>query len=289
MSIDSPANYLLIDGVLRANALTSLYQLDESVEVEPLYLGTRWAALNDLGPILVSIRGSSGFVNETCRSATGQPDASLLYSLAPMSVVAAHLRRFIAPPDVLGGNGLLRFADPLVARHWLGSYQGAQLDTVLGPIDAWHVPEHPHSWEPVVSLEWRRIFCAAPSPEWVDSCAQLGETQLGALDQAARWRFMEKLHQSLEQSLPQHLARIDISQLTRWFHDRLNEAQAWGLGTQRSLAIWVEYSLRWGEGFTLRADGPYQQWLVRTPDAPRFAPELRIQQMDSDFELNKEL
>ena len=292
MSMVSPANYLLIDGVLRPNALTSLCHFDEPLEIQPLYLGTRWAELNDLGPLLVSFRGSSDLINEACQSAAQQPDACLLHSLAPMSVVATHLRRFIAAPDALGGNGLLRFADPLVARYWLSSYQGAHRDAVLGPIEAWHVPENRHSWEPVESTAWRSIFRAAAPPEWVDTFARLGETQLNALDQAARWRFMERLHQRLEQSHPQHLARIDKSQLTQWFHERLDEAQAWGLSSERSLAIWVEYSLRWGDGFTLRRSEPYQNWLASTPEAPKLSPEQRIQQMDSDclaIELNKEV
>ncbi len=291
MSSSSSANYLLVDGVLRPDALTALTQLDASLEIEPLYLGTPWAELRDLGPILVAINNSPNLIDETLRSKSWQSDATLLESDASFSEVAEHLRRFIAPPDVLGGNGLLRFADPLITRYWLDSYQDAQLDAVLGPINSWYVPENPHSWELSQVPVWRNFFRVTAHAEWIDVLGKLGEEQLTALEQAGRWRFMEQLYQSFEQSHPQHLARIGEKHLSQWFNDRLNQAQDWGLSSERSLAIWVEYSLRWGDDFTSRPDDPYQQWLARTPDAHRLAPEIRIQQMDDgclDIELNKE-
>ncbi|MDD2050812.1 DUF4123 domain-containing protein [Pseudomonas putida] len=291
MNSVSQANYLLIDGVLRPDALASLYSLAEPIEIEPLYLATRWTELKHLGPLLVAVHGPSNLIDETYQRAARQADASLLSSPAPTIAVADHLRRFIAPDDVLGSKGLLRFADPLVARYWLGSYQGAQRDAVLGPIQAWHLPPNPHTWERAEPVEWHTIERTAPPPEWVDEYARLGEAQLHALDQAARWRFMERLHRRFEQDHPQHLAHIDKSQLSRWFDDRLDEAQAWGLVSEQSLAIWVEYSLRWGEGFTERPQTPYQHWLARTPEARKLAPELRIQHMDKQclhLDLNKD-
>lgn len=291
MNSVAQANFLLIDGVLRPDAIARLYQRGEPLDIVPLYSGTRWSKLHDLGPILVSLQGPSSVLDETRENAARQADACLLSSSALINVVAQHLRRLIAPADALGGKGLLRFADPVVARYWLGSYRDTHLDAILGPIDAWHVPETLHTWEPAHSSGWRSSVRTGPAPEWVDTNAQLGDLQLNALDQAARWRFMQRLHSSLEQRHPQALARIDNSQLSQWFDERLDEARAWGLASERSFAIWVEYSLRWGIGFTQHADGPYQQWLARTPEAFKLAPELRIQQMDTDcpdIELNKE-
>lgn len=292
MKSSSQANLLLIDGVLRPDAIASLYQRGEPLEIQPLYIGTRWQELHDLGPILVSIQGSSNLIGETYQSALHQADACLMSSSAQINVVANHLRRLIAPPDVLGGKGLLRYADPLVARYWLGSYQSKHLDAILGPIDAWHVPKSEHSWEVVKRPEWQSFHRESPPLEWVDAYAQLGEVQLNALDQAARWRLKERLHLSLEQNHPEALTLIPKSQMTQWFDDRLDEAKAWGLASERSLAIWVEYSLRWGAGFTQRPDEPYQNWLARTPNALKLAPELRIQKMDDDcldIEMNKEV
>ncbi|MGY2258843.1 DUF4123 domain-containing protein [Pseudomonas sp. SDO55104_S430] len=272
----SQANYLLIDGVLRPDALARLYQRGEPLEIVPLYLGTRWSELQDLGPILVSLQGPSTLIGEEYQ----QADASLLSSRAPLQVVADHLRRFIAPPDVLGGSGLLRFADPLVARHWLESYQGTHLDGILGPIEAWHVPEGQHSWESAPQSVWRSFLRAGPAPDGVNTL--LGEGQLKALNRAGRWQLSERLNHSLEQREPLLLAELDESTRTQWFDQRLDEAEAWGLSSECSLAIWVEYSVRWGIGFAFQSDGPYQRWLLHNPDALQLAPELRIQRMDND-------
>ena len=292
MSAITQANYVLVDGVLRPDALAKLHQRGEPLEVEPLYSGTRWEALHDLGPLLVWLRGPTNLARETFENATHPPDASLLYSPAPIKAVADHLRRFLAPAHALGGKSLLRFADPLIARYWLGSYEGAHLDAVLGPIAAWHVPESPHTWAQDRPCHWQSFLRAAPAPEWAETHAQLGQAQLRALEHAARWQFMERLYSDLRQSLPQQLASIDNSQLTQWLQDRLDEAQAWGLVSEHSLVIWIEYSLRWGDGFAIRPDGPYQRWLDCTPNALNLAPEVRIQHMDDHclrIEMTKEV
>lgn len=282
MSTPSQANFLLIDGVLRPSAVEHLYQRGEAVEIRPLYIGTRWQELHDLGPILIAAQNPSNLINESCLTALQQADASLLYSRAPIQVVASHLQHFIAPLDGLGGDGLLRFADPLVALYWLGSYRDKHLDNILGPIDAWHIPQTPHAWEIEHSPEWRTFNRAAPASEWTGLYAQLGDAQLHALDQAARWRFMERLNRSFERTHPRQMAKVSLHARTRWFDQRLDEAEAWGLSGERSLAIWIEYSLRWGTGFTSRPDSPYQQWLAHTAGALTLAPEMRIQQMDDD-------
>ncbi|WP_426202223.1 DUF4123 domain-containing protein [Pseudomonas sp. TWP3-1] len=292
MSNASNANFLLIDGVLRPDAIASLYQLGEPLEIEPLYIGTRWTDLKDLGPILVKPSGSTSMINQTYQNTSNQMDATLISSRATMSVVADHLRRFIAPPDVLGGSAMLRFADPLVTRHWLGSYQGEHLNAVLGPVESWSVPRKSHSWESSTPTQWINFLRSSRPADWQDKYAHLGPAQLDSLGRAARWQFMERLHENLEQYHPRPLSSLEVSERTLWFDERLDEAEAWGLSSERSLAIWVEYSLRWGAGFTERPSGPYQDWLARTPDAPRLAPEIRIQQMDDDcldIEIDKEV
>lgn len=292
MNTTPQANFLLIDGVLRPDAIARLYLQDEPLDIAPLYLGTRWSDLHDLGPILVGVQAGSRLLGKILKQTIAPPDTCLLYSRAPLNAVANHLRRFLAPPDALGSSGLLRFADPLVARHWLGSYQGAHLDGVLGPIETWHVPDLRHRWEPVAPGAWQRFVRAALPLEGGETPVHLGDRQLAALEHAARWRFTERLYDSFVQSHAEHLGRIDHRQLARWFDACLDEAHAWGLVSERSLAVWVEHSLRWGAGFIGRADGPYQQWLARTPDALKLPPERRLQQMDNAclvVEMNKEV
>lgn len=123
---------------------------------------------------------------------------------------------------------MLRFADPLVTRHWLGSYQGEHLDAILGPIETWSMPEELHSWESAAAAQWVNFQRNSPTPQWKDNYALLGQAQLDALAQAARWQFIERLHDNFEQYHPRPLSTLDKSIRTEWFSRRLDEAQAWG-------------------------------------------------------------
>ena len=43
-------DFLLVDGVLRQDALQWLYGAGDSIDVIPLYNGTRWDGVKELGP-----------------------------------------------------------------------------------------------------------------------------------------------------------------------------------------------------------------------------------------------
>jgi len=282
VSFAPQANYLLICGSLHPEVYQRLCQCGKALEVMPVYVGTRFAELHELGPILVTAPDSFSLLSELCQDDHLRPSASLLYSAVPLGNVLEHMQRFVAPANAHGGVSLLGFGDPLVARYWLDSHQGEELDAVLGPIDAWHVPEYSHSWEPEPPSAWRSFVRVTPAAECREPTAFLDQNQLNALESAARWRLMERLYLMLEMDHANHLLRVDKRQLSQWLDEHLNEAQAWGLFSQRSKAIWIEYSLRWGDGFVQQSDGPYAQWLSHNPDACKLAPELRIHQMDED-------
>ena len=283
MSSAPLSNLLLIDGAMRSDAIRDVYRCHEILAIRPLYLNTRFAELHAAGPVLISLAESSPLISETYHRNAHRPDASLLYSTESVDDVTIHLQRFIAPEDRSSGDKvMLRFADPLTTIHWLSSYEGAQRDAVLGPIDAWHVPEHFHTWAPVSPSVWQTFLREAPDPEWDDTLVCLGDEQFSALDHATRWGLRERLNMSLEQNYPRLIASIDKRHRTQWLDDRLDEAREWGLISARGIAIWAEYSLRWGEGFTQDRDGPYHQWLAHMPDVLKLPPELRIQKMDND-------
>lgn len=289
MSASAGTPYLLIDGVMMPQAYDLMLRADGIEDLLPLLVNTPLAEIKAAGPLLVKLSPDSPIHQQIAAFTHDWPTrASLLYTPAPIHELARHLRRFLAPLDVHGGKGLLRFADPLITHHWLGSYQGQPLNDLLGPIDAWHVVESAHAWLPSASYQWRTFERTTAASAWADAHAVLGQAQLDALSAAGQWRFLERLYGYLAQHCPRHLAHLDSSTLEDWFEARLEEADAWGLSARRCQVIWVEYSTRWGVGFTLHADGPYQQWLARTPDASKLASELRIQRMDRDCK-SKEL
>lgn len=280
MSSPSQANFLLIDGVLRQDAAASLYQRGESLEVWPLYIGTRWAELHDLGPILVSTQGSSPLLSEWHKSLSQKSDACALFSHAPMSAVADHLRNFICPPDHNGNTGLLRFADPLVTHFWLSSYGPVHLNRVLGPIETIWVKAPVHTWQPKDG-ELLTPFTRTQSTEAPDSKFDLlGEVQIKALELAYRWQFKERLYAWLNTRDTQTFSLLNDDQTEWWLEYVLNSGSAWGLVSERGLVTWAETCVDWGRDFATRPDSPYQEWLRLEPENGRLAPELRIEALD---------
>lgn len=120
-------DFLLLDGVLRQDALRWLYGAGEPIEVIPLYNGTRWDGVKELGPILVGLDSHSSLLGEWRSSLNLQRQASKLQSSATLNDVADHLSQFITITDNLGSYSLFRFADPLVSSYWLGSYSPIRL------------------------------------------------------------------------------------------------------------------------------------------------------------------
>lgn len=280
MNISPQANFLLIDGVLRPDAIAHLYQRGEPLEIEPLYLGTRWAELHDLGPILVSVQNSSNLISEWLQNHSTMSDSSPLFSRASLSDVADHLRNFICPPDLNGNAGLLRFADPLVMHYWLSSYGPEHLRQVLGSIETIWVKTPAHTWQSSGTTP-PTLFTRTHAAESLDkNFNRLGENQIAALEDAYRWQFKERLYAWLNTRDPETFSLLSSAQTERWLDYVLDHGNAWGLVSERGLVTWAETCVDWGRDFATRPDSPYQDWLSLAPENGRLAPELRIEALD---------
>ncbi|WP_426142186.1 DUF4123 domain-containing protein [Pseudomonas sp. DWP3-1-2] len=288
MAHPSQANYLLIDGALRPNALAGLYQRHELFEIEALYLGTRWKDLHDLGPILIKPDARSPLLSEWLEHESLRKDSTLLYSRADIEQVAAHLRHFISPPDCQGGGCLLRFADPLVTHFWLSSYPcGASQH--LGPIEQWWVGSPRHTWESPQPMQWQTFSGSGTESAWDERHAVLSEDQLDALDLAQRWRFTGRLYNWLGERNPDLFSGFAGSQISDWLNSSLQAGLEWGLITERALAMWMEACADYGQDFATRAQSPYQQWLRQNETNAGLAPELRIRAFELHSRTYKEV
>lgn len=280
MTDPSMANYLLIDGALRPEALVGLYQRHEMFEIDPLYLGTRWKDLYDLGPILVKPLPGSTLLSDWLVDEALWADSTLIFSEAPIQDVANHLRRFISPPDCNGGSGLLRFADPLVAHFWLSSYSGFD-DMHLGPIQHWWVVKPKQIWEPRSQLHWQTFSGSATGLQWDNHCAQLANEQISALEQAQYWRFLGRVHGRISKRNPSLFLGMSSLQITEWLNTSVTAGLDWGLFTERGLVIWVEACADDGPDFATRPQSFYQNWRTLDPANARLSPEPRIEAFDA--------
>ncbi|MFT6466012.1 DUF4123 domain-containing protein [Halopseudomonas sp.] len=267
--------YLLLDGVQYEQALIRLYARDDDLEIEPLYAGTPWQEVADLGPVLVKPGPHSELLKELTREPEWHVSTSLLSSPAPLVDVATHLRQLNKVTDAVGNPSLLRYADPLVAWFWLNSYGAASLRRILGPVTEWRLAEPHQSWLPEQDHQWHAFI----STEATDGKAVsvLGQAQMSGLKKAYSWQLKERLYTWLKQHQPADLAQIAAEELNTWFEEHLSGAEACGLISERSIAIWCALSLRHGSDFSAAHDGAYQQWNAHQSQ-PLYTADQRLQQ-----------
>ncbi|MFC3285796.1 DUF4123 domain-containing protein [Litchfieldella rifensis] len=278
------ATHALVDGVRYPEALTRLYGRDDVTEVEPLYRTTRWQDMAGQGPILIRLQNAA-LVDEMLADGSGDlmRATSWLVSHETTQTLANHLRQFVQITATGRGPRLLRFADPLVARHWLESYGERVPAEVLGPIDTWWMAHWAPLWAPAAKPAWqafRAPLDIAPDRRSGTSPAHFGPAQLDALETVSRWQFKERLAMHFALTAPRIWQGLSPTRRGQWLDDRLADAVAWGATTERQAAIWVELSLYWGADFMTRADGPYAQWYSRYPEADKLSHQQCLYALD---------
>ncbi|KTB76180.1 hypothetical protein AO070_23995 [Pseudomonas syringae pv. syringae PD2766] len=274
------ANYLLIDGVLRPDAIKQVYQRAEPMEIMPLYLGTRWSAVMNQGPVLVKVPPESSLIREWLEPAALRTDASIFSSNAALKDVAEHLCRFLCPVDYLGNSSLLRFADPLVTHYWLSSYSEEHLSQILGPINQLWVQLPRHTWQRNPSSLPATFVNQHPKTLWHEHSVLLGEPQLQALKECYRWLFEERIHDWLQEQDPQAFANLTEDQIAIWLERAVDSGLEWGLVSEYALATWADICHAWGQGFVNHPQSPYPLWQTLYPQLQHLPPELRINSLD---------
>lgn len=262
--------HVLVDGVRYPDALRRLYGRDDLDEIEPLYLMTRWSALAEQGPILARLKGT-GLADEARADGNERlPRAlSLLSSEASTDELGDHLRQCVTFQEESQSEKLLRFADPLVTRHWLASYGSTVPAALMGPIATWWVADWSPNWAEPRPLRWQAFHAddATAAPD--APIPPMGPAQLAALDTVARWRLKERLttHFATQATTAWHA--LPVAERGDWLDTRFDDAIAWGASTERQLAIWVDLSLHCGEDFITARDGLYACWVATLPPGAR--------------------
>lgn len=260
--------HALVDGVRFPNALQRLYRRDDLQDIEPLYLMTRWSSLAEQGPVLVHLQGD-GLLGDVCDNDDAElyRALSFLSSHASMRELSHHLAQFVTF-SVEGHEQLLRFADPLVTRHWLSSYGDTLPAELMGPLDTWWVADWAPLWAEPRTVSWQTFCAGQASPEngWQRSFPPMGSAQLAALDAVDRWQLKERLADHFNQHAVASWRQLPSAERGQWLDDRLDDAIAWGAYTERQLAIWLSLSLEWGEHFMTEPYGLYARWWAQLPE-----------------------
>jgi len=277
--------HALVDGVRYPNAFQRLYSRDDIEDIEPLYLMTRWSSLAEQGPILVRLKNNGLAEEAYANEERLYRSLSLLSSPASTGDLSNHLARCVT----FNGEGwqkqLLRFADPLVTRHWLSSYGHDLPAALMGPIDTWWVADWAPNWTKPRSATWQ-AFRPQPSDAPMttvpsDTFPPMGRDQFAALEAVTRWQLKERLTDYFSEHAAEAWQRLPSEGRGQWLDDRLDDAIAWGVSTERQLAIWVGLSLNWGEDYMTASDGLYADWARHSPNDARLSRQDQLYALDA--------
>lgn len=268
-------SYALIDGVMRPNAIKEIYRFKEAIQLLPLYINTPYQGSYDLGPILVSVLNNrSNLINTLQKDWTDS--ATIIQSFEPPQIILSHLQHFITVTDESQSQALLRFADPLITYYWLTSYPENALVDILGPIAQWQIAKPIPVWQ-TREIQWQIIEKPVNKAPIQLTLNYLNQPQLDALEEATEFRFKNKMYQWLINEKPQLFTGQTSQQIGQWLTTCYQEAKAFNLISERSVATWITLCADYGQDFTQIEKGPYQQWLMRYPKNKALPTEVSIQ------------
>lgn len=266
--------YALIDGVMRQDAIKEIYTFGEAIQVLPLYMNTPYQGNYDLGPILVSVLNNSSSLMTTLQSWTDS--TTFIQSPEPPQAILAHLQQLITVTDESQSQALLRFADPLITYYWLNSYQETALVDILGPITQWQMAKPIPAWQ-TQETQWQLIEKPINQQPTNLSLNYLNQSQLDALEEATTFRFKNKIYQWLIEEKPELFTNQIPEQISQWLNTCYEEAKAFNLISERSIATWINLCADYGHDFAKTQAGPYQQWLAERPHYKPLPAEVNIQ------------
>lgn len=265
--------YALIDGVMRQTAIKDIYKSKEPIQVIPLYMGTRFQDNYDLGPILVASLNNN--LTQKLQQEDWPTSTTIITSDETLATVSEHLKQFIEVTNDTGSNALFRFADPLTTWYWLNSYSENALVDIMGPITTWQVAEPSPDWNKQ-PITWQ-LFTNPKTEVLGFRLDYLNEPQMDALNQAANFRFKNKIYQWLQLENPNVLVNKSPEQITQWIDTTLTKAEAFNLTTERTLAIWVDLCADYGQDFVNKKDSLYQRWLAENTQFKVLPADLKIE------------
>ena len=281
------ATHVLVDGACYPRALQRLYRRDDLADIEPLYLLTRFREVAEQGPILIRPH-SSHFVSQLLAEGDGEaPRAmSLIESTASTQALGDHLLQFVeiqVEGDAPGASRLLRFADPLVTRHWLASYGEAVPARVMGPIATWQVAHWAPCWQCPRPLQWQtfKVADSSAAPLGQSPVSEFSVAQARMLDSVTRWQFKARVSRYFDQHAQAAWQQIPCEERDDWLEARFDEGLSGGAQTQRLMAIWMELALHWGADFMTARHGLFERWLAGDMSRRQMSRQQQLHALDA--------
>jgi hypothetical protein len=247
---------LLLDGVSVEKLPRQLYTWSDAPDFEPLYLGTRWSALNDIAPCLIRLSGPSDPIFQQFLAHANEEWGYLVFSDQPWQNVLDHFRWLTSvthPQDI---EVLLRVADPAVAHTLLAQAEELKDATLFGPcvqvltadstLGCWHQHHRPGG-----------VPMASHAKPY-----RLSESQVTLLDEVNFRSVVMRLDQHMNEYFPAF--QMDLKAPERW--EYLNElaSRSYDRGYSSELEITLYANIHGFLGIMALAEHPDLDALLET-------------------------
>lgn len=109
-------------------------------EQAPLYDGIQGAALVEVAPHLIRLRGDSSLLPRLLATSWGARATAYFTSSAPLAALRRHFRQFLWMRDGATGRRLyFRFHDPAVLRAYLSACTREETRRFFGPVESFYI------------------------------------------------------------------------------------------------------------------------------------------------------
>ena len=235
-------NYLLLDGAQIDGLLGSIYSLENSPSVHPLYQQSAYETLAEVGPVLVAVSPASGLEQHFIQH--WQSNAGIwLESDADETVLVEHLRSLIHA-QVEGVTVLLRYYDPRITRSWLGPMTASERNRLLGPVSRIRLPDD------TAEAGLQRLNLQFESARYADTpWVILSQEQLEQMTQAKQADFEQRLLAHVQEFYPDCLHNLDANAQRAWVVNCRASAAQYGYCSAAAVTRWATLLAELGSDF----------------------------------------
>lgn len=222
--------YLVVDGVRLPDLAKHLQQWPNARDY--LYVTTRWHALLDISPCLISLSGPDEPVLRYFKANAVLETGYLLFTQADAATLCTFLRSLIVVQHPSGDEVMMRVADPAVLNQLITASESPLDSRWLGPSEQICLPDGLH-------VQWLEHKRPASAVATVPSTLRLSDEELTALGEVELRRFALRLTRHMTTYFPDVMAQFSETEQRIRAYKLAQIAYAKGFYSAREVTLYA--------------------------------------------------
>ena len=222
--------YLVLDGVRLPDLAKQLQQWPNPRDY--LFVTTRWHALLDISPCLISLSGPDDPVLRYFKANAVLATGYLLFTQADAATLCTFLRSLIVVQHPSGDEVMMRVADPAVLNQLIIASENPLDSRWLGPSEQICLPDGLH-------VQWLEHKRPASAVATVPSTLRLSDEELTALGEVEFRRFVLRLTRHMTTYFPDVMAQFSETEQRIRAYKLAQIAYAKGFYSAREVTLYA--------------------------------------------------